>query len=312
MFHRGLSRFVDPEKFPLLVILDEESPKDKRWGQQLVHSDSNIYVAYEPFAGDVLNVRPFGPPKSVGYTRQLYSTFFFDLHTDADVIGVVDTDTEFSTFLTYDTIFDSLGRILQAELHGDEFYPGDALCLGEHVNKSTMNTEVMPIWFFRETFSNLRRHLLTSVNPGLTFDEAWAKICNNTPLSPVNVLHHFCSVKENATYKMVSNLDPYGMIVAAMNRWYVCKSCNFWQIACCRLWGENISAQGHCPTSWRTDIGHVLSFDNVGVHSKNPNNSHLTWSGNAALVKKHYSNAAQLLAEMPPLQKDRMKHNCAF
>jgi hypothetical protein len=98
-------KFLDREKFPITIILDDESAKDHEFGSFL--SEYNYTVLYEPHPGEnVLDTRPFsdyrprgGIMHTVGYTRQLYSTFFFDNYTDADVIWIIDSDMCFQTVL---------------------------------------------------------------------------------------------------------------------------------------------------------------------------------------------------------------------
>jgi hypothetical protein len=91
-----MDMFVDKSQFELIAVLDAENSKDHTFGKSLL--DYGFKVFYKPLPLDnVLETRPFkNTPVShyttAGYTRQLYSTFFFDNYTDADIIGIVDAD----------------------------------------------------------------------------------------------------------------------------------------------------------------------------------------------------------------------------
>ena len=305
----SLERFVNPQLFPLLIILDGESKADHSWAHEL---SLEHHVQFEHHPGNILNIRPNGHSGyygGEGYARQLYSTFFLDNSTDADVIGVIDADNEFNTYLTYESIFDPQGRILHPLIHGDPF-PGDSLCLREVVNMSAMSTEVMPLWFFRDTYTKLRAHVLSRVYPGKSFDEAWTSFANNTKLSPVNILSHFADTREHVRYKAITNQDPEGMITVATNR--PLPSGQFWKTACCRMWGQNIST--NCPVDAQTNVPHVLNFEGVGTYKLlglESNYMHV-WSNNSRLVDEHYGRVHRALAALEPVERDKRMKLCQF
>jgi hypothetical protein len=67
----SIQRFVDINKFPVIAVLDHESPKDYKFGQEL--QQLNFTVFYEPKPiGDVLLTRPNGNKGTFQYQASHY------------------------------------------------------------------------------------------------------------------------------------------------------------------------------------------------------------------------------------------------
>jgi hypothetical protein len=231
-----------------------------------------------------------------GYTRQLYSTFFFDKYTDADIIGIIDSDMCFQTVLTIDSILDSAGRVYKGALIGD-MYPGNSLALKEESLYDFMGTDAMPQFFYRTTFTNLRKHIMKLFGVA-SFEDAWERFAN-ARLSPVNVISYYAVKYEQERYRLVLPNDTVGMIVPASNRpnyWLL------WRTGCCHVFGEAIPGvyaptqkmKGHCR-GIMNDNAHVLHFNNVDRDSRNGGLREVAWEKNTALRKEHYRNVRSIL-----------------
>lgn len=238
-----------------------------------------------------------------GYVQQLYSTFFFDNYTDADIIGIVDADVIFNTFLTIQSIIDTQGRLFKAALHGNHF-KADAICLKEDVNINFMSTEVMPQFFFRDTFAKLREHIMQLFNVS-TFDDAWKQFAV-AEFSPANLLSFYGVTREVDKYHIILPEDIEGMITVGNNR---PGSDPVWKVACCRMYG---SENRDCPTNWVQDTTHATTPEGVGWYKylNIEANTKQAWAYNATLVDAHYRNVAAALEGIDPDRRERMKNAC--
>jgi len=124
--------FLDPNKYKFIVVLDEENPFDHQYGECL--EQENYAVGYEPEPWNT--ARLFGQggdvkAKGAGFDRAQWSTFYLDLQTDSDVIGVVDADACLFSYVSDDTLFTDDGRLwLRGHSTGDYWAAGDRLALG--------------------------------------------------------------------------------------------------------------------------------------------------------------------------------------
>ena len=88
----------------MAMVLDQESKPDDTWGTLLKKQmDANFpktlfSVYYEPLPNDTSILKNHA--RSMGYNRQLWSTFFADFYTDSPIIAYMDTDTQFVTPMT--------------------------------------------------------------------------------------------------------------------------------------------------------------------------------------------------------------------
>jgi len=89
-------------QYELVVVLDEESVGDRAFGANITASIPSARVHYEaPCPAQY---------RSHGHVRQQWSMFWSDNYTQADFIGMIDTDVLFTTPVTRDLLFDAQGR----------------------------------------------------------------------------------------------------------------------------------------------------------------------------------------------------------
>lgn len=208
-----LNLFVNREIFKFGVVLDDESEKDHRLGNELLAKSYVDYVRYEPLPPNHLSLfqaLAFYPYFSWGYDRQQWSTFYMDQYSDSDIIGVVDSDSTFTTYLTYEDVLTKDGRIrLHAvaplaswnnwlfPLGNGSQYCNDGIALGFHPPYDLMNTNRMPMFFWRSTFINLRNYIANLY--GISFDEAF-KIFSRNRYCQFNILANYAIKFEPKKY----------------------------------------------------------------------------------------------------------------
>ena len=211
--------FVNRNIFKLVVVLDDESQMDHELGNELLkkcYADSVYYETLPPKHLELFQALAF-PVLPWGYDRQQWSTFYMDLYSDADIIGVVDSDSTFTSYLTYENILTEDGRILlhaispktywKTQLHitsdGDQ-YSNDKVALGFHCEWDLMCTNRMPMFFWKSTFINLRNYIAELY--GVNFDEAF-KIFSRKPFCQFNILANYALKFEPEKYEICDQLS---------------------------------------------------------------------------------------------------------
>jgi len=91
---------VDGNIYDVVIVLDEEDERSIPMAANLKARFPYVQIAYEP-PGDAW---------SEGHGRQQWTTFRADLYTNATFVAVVDCDTTFTSLLTYNSLFDAIGR----------------------------------------------------------------------------------------------------------------------------------------------------------------------------------------------------------
>ena len=154
---------MNRDLFKFGIILDDENAEDHHLGDEILNNDYSDYVKYEPLPPNHLKLfqaLAFYPHFSWGYDRQQWSTFYMDLYSESDIIGVVDSDSTFTSYLTYENILTDDGRI---RLHavaplaswnnrlfpsgdGSQYY-NDKIALGFKTPYELMVTSRMPMFF---------------------------------------------------------------------------------------------------------------------------------------------------------------------
>jgi hypothetical protein len=86
----------------LVVVLDDESELDHRMGSVLANLPPYPKVYYEKMPSEQTFC---AQDRRIGYSRQQYSNFYSDLYSDKDFIGIVDSDSIFSTMVIPETLF---------------------------------------------------------------------------------------------------------------------------------------------------------------------------------------------------------------
>eukprot|EP00494_Astrolonche_serrata_P029477 UN29744 len=154
------------------------------------YPEFNWNIKFEsPPVGDIFHGRH---GRGKGYDRQLYSTFLFDNYTDADIIGIIDSDVFILSMLTLDTIFDEQGRLILHKTHKNDVWGGDVKLFPFPENGNlcdNMATDRFPAFYWRDAFKNTRDYLMDHFKVD-TFEDAFSKM-SGTGISPANII---CSV----------------------------------------------------------------------------------------------------------------------
>ena len=225
--------FLDRRRFRFTLVLDDESPADHVLGESLLREGHVDRVFYEPLPEgwqELFKGQAFPPPYNRwGFNRALWSTFYMDQYSDADIIGVLDSDATFFSYLTPENILDADGRLrlhvvaptLDApqpllrwsatELGTGSGYCNDKLALGEPAPYDAMATDRNPVWFWRETYSGVRSHVARCW--GTSFDNAFAQFSSRR-YCQFNILANYALTYEPDRYRAVLQTDPSADIVS--------------------------------------------------------------------------------------------------
>lgn len=217
--------FVDRKQFRMALILDDESRADHEFGDLCLERGYVDRVVYEPLPPNwktLFQGISFPPPYNRwGYDRQQWSTFYLDHYSDADVIGVVDSDSTFFSFLTRQNLFASdgrlklhavmpplrraRGRMKHLESTTGSTYINDPLALGEPAPYEAMWTDRMPICFWRDSYARLRDFV--AGRWGRSFDDAFVEF-SRSGYSQFNILVNHALRHESDRYVGVIQDDP--------------------------------------------------------------------------------------------------------
>ncbi|CAN0080627.1 unnamed protein product [Ectocarpus sp. 6 AP-2014] len=162
----------------LVVILDGDSAFDHRIGTLLqnINLPSKVQVKYETPAppGTLCNNW-----RSEGYARQQYSNFYADLYTDADYMGIIDTDAAFISPVVPSDLFDGgkpilrgMNIITQWQSETSRNATGGFPYVGRFMTRIAF-----PIIIKSEHFSQMRQ-VITENLGAETFEEAFKVICS--------------------------------------------------------------------------------------------------------------------------------------
>ena len=194
-----------------VVVLDEESEQDHIFANSITSQikqhfpDRKLEVAFESLPKDasVLNVRA-SSRKSAGYNRQLWSSFFIDLHTDDPIVAWMDSDVAFLTPVTKATIFNGsririLGSQCSMKIQRVRTWANTTeIALGLPMVADFMT--YFPVYIYRDTFTHCREYILKRFNTS-NFEDAFRKSYNSAFLiSPVNVVISYAWFFERDRY----------------------------------------------------------------------------------------------------------------
>ena len=142
----------------------------------------------------------------MGYDRQQWSTFYMDTFVNHDIIGIVDSDSTFTTYLTDENIFINDGKIkimgikpLKSWVHWSnesklyKFKDGaqqenDDIALQFQTIYDCMATNLMPFFFWKTSFNNFRKYIESVWN--MSFDEAY-KIFSKKTYCQFNIMVNY-------------------------------------------------------------------------------------------------------------------------
>jgi len=237
-----LNIFVNRNLFKFVVVLDEESKEDHFLGEYLLKNDYVDSVIFEKLPNDwkdLFKGISFESPRNRwGYDRQQWSTFYMDKHSEDDIIGVVDSDSTFFTYITKENIFTNDGRVIvnaylitpenvkkanplfrKCEIKNilkyGNAYINDKVALKEESPYECMLTNRMPMWFWRSTYENCRKHI--EKKWGIPFDEAF-KIFSRKKYSQFNILLNYVVKYEPERYNLrVLNLNENDIVTVCQN-----------------------------------------------------------------------------------------------
>eukprot|EP00668_Euglena_longa_P032784 GGOE01042232.1.p1 GENE.GGOE01042232.1~~GGOE01042232.1.p1 ORF type:complete len:661 (+),score=136.61 GGOE01042232.1:60-2042(+) len=181
----SLEWFWPAEYARLVVVLDDESPRDHTFGDFLSHIHPYPRIAFQPDPGDVFPSKICG--RSKGYDRQMWSGFYADLYSEEDIIAIVDDDCLFVTPVTPDDLFeDGFPRVIGKQTVWMEA-EGKYLVKGVDNGRWAYTTERLlklrqaadfmwnfPVLIRRSTFIGCRRWIAHVHNS--TFNEAFTKM----------------------------------------------------------------------------------------------------------------------------------------
>jgi hypothetical protein len=162
-----------PYSEKLIIVLDAEVELDRKVGLILetAFSKLGVQVFYEmpPPANTVTN-----RVRYEGYSRTQWSNFYSDLYSDADIIGIVDSDTEFS-FRPNFTAHVAVDQ--KPVIHGIYLPLLQAIqqdCVQFMLKKPYVATfmYVFPFFVKREHFKLMREYVVNTTGKN-TFEEAW-------------------------------------------------------------------------------------------------------------------------------------------
>jgi len=202
MMHRILTNmgmFV-PDSVERIVVLDAESAADHIVGDTIEAQYSGVRVEYEQIPHFNLVGSNQGMPrgKTVGYARQLWSTFYVDKWTDADIIGLIDADAQVINLLRPDLVFDDTGKII-VRSHGPDHWEG-ASFVGAGNEVDAMWADHMPFFLWKHTLSNFREYIRKRHNVS-SYDEAF-QMFNMLNFSPINMIYQYAVAHEQKRYAL--------------------------------------------------------------------------------------------------------------
>lgn len=272
-----------PRSIPFIVVLDAEKKRDHTFGRWLLERGYQVHYEALP-AVPFRHGRETAWPRRArynrsGYQRQQWSSFYLDRYTDADVIGLLDTDVRMYSLLSDAMIYDHSGRILARGIGGDMYW-GDRLALkephGEHLDVDFMYTDAFPMFFWRHTFPRVREHLADLW--GTDFDTAF-RIITAKSYNWQNIVYQYAMKHQPSWYSLrLANDSTQPTLTCGSHRTTTDADI---MIGCCRSFGVNcdcprvtafrdlILAYNHVPTAWmyRDDIAE-LYYHSVQIDSR--------------------------------------------
>ena len=213
--------FWPPSFGNLVVGLDEESQEDHEFAEKLktlaqkYFPDRRLEFFYEALPKDKGTLEFKGSPKTPGYNRQLWSSFFIDLLSNDTVIAWMDSDSAFFTPVTKSTIFN--GTKVRALGSACTFYRSWVYKWADTTKQALGLPFVadfmtyFPVYMYRDTVTHCREHILKHLNTN-NFEEAFRKFYT-TFISPVSIILSYAWYFERDRYdwnfEMCTDLTEY-------------------------------------------------------------------------------------------------------
>jgi len=158
----------------IVLVLDAENELDHLTGSILetAYKDIGVRVLYEepPPVGTLTSIQ-----RSEGFSRTQWSNFYSDLYSDADFIGIIDSDAEFSfrPVLSKHVVVDGKKPVI----HGIVAPGGPVECVTYMIGRDRV-AEFMYVFPFvvkREHFALIRQHIVRTTGKE-TFEQAWIEL----------------------------------------------------------------------------------------------------------------------------------------
>ena len=205
-----------------VVLLDQENEEDHAFAKTLLthmkqhFPDRTFQVLYEPLPKDPTVLNFAHPPRSPGYNRQLYSSFFIDLYTSDDIIAWMDTDSGFASPVTSESIFNGTKvRVLGYDCTLTISWVKAWARTTENALGLPFVADFMtyfPVYIYRDTFTHCREHILRRFKT-CDFEEAFKKFYRRDFISPVSVVLSYAWYFERDRYdwnlKLCTDLTEY-------------------------------------------------------------------------------------------------------
>ena len=155
----------------IIVVLDAESGKDRTLAAvvQVAWRMFRVvtYLEKEPPAGTLT-----GNVRYVGYSRTQWSNFYCDLYTDAEYVGIIDSDVQLSQRPNPEDLFDVANRPIIHIHAGDDGETGSAavFMVGAYFPGNSM--VAFPYMIKTAHLPLMRAHIVKTVGVD-TFEQAW-------------------------------------------------------------------------------------------------------------------------------------------
>eukprot|EP00931_Biecheleriopsis_adriatica_P036989 TRINITY_DN21234_c0_g1_i1.p1 TRINITY_DN21234_c0_g1~~TRINITY_DN21234_c0_g1_i1.p1 ORF type:complete len:764 (-),score=59.95 TRINITY_DN21234_c0_g1_i1:116-2407(-) len=290
---QNLRMFAPPE-YPRIVVLDNESVEDHSLGVAL-EKEFEVSVKFESLPNFPLAPSDQGlqRARTVGYQRQMWSSFWLDKYTDADVIAQLDSDAQIVTLISPDTFFDKSGKLflralLQDHWQGDRLIDHDVRTrLGKIVpDIDAMWLDHMPMFFWRNTFSNFRK-TITRAMAANSFDEAFRSFMSSR-YSWQNMLYQYALAFESQSYVLRNPTNPAQLVLSIGTNKPI--DVRRMQAGCCRSF--KLTKTEGCTSEMLQDSSHVLSFNNVPAPLTAESDR-----GGGGMASQHYMQAWEFLQD---------------
>ena len=193
----------------IVLVLDDEARQDHEFGDKIISEtkkyfpDRKLEVLYEALPKHRSTLNFPGSPKSPGYNRQLWSSFFIDLYSNDSVIAWMDTDAAFFTPVTKSSIFH--GTKLRVLGTGCTFKFRSWVHIWARTTELALGLPFVvdsmtyfPVYIYRDTFTNCREHILKRFKTR-NFEKAFRKFYNGF-ISPVSVILSYAWYFERDRY----------------------------------------------------------------------------------------------------------------
>lgn len=159
----------------LVIVLDEESGSDHRLGTLLGNLPPYPIIRFEK--------KP--PPNTLcsswrneGYSRQIFSSLYSDNHTDAEFIGITDSDAAFIAPISVDDLFENgKPRIIGYNGCCTPWGATTAIALGIELVAEFTILHGYPFIIKRIHFQKFRDHMTQNLKMK-NFEEAFYHICS--------------------------------------------------------------------------------------------------------------------------------------